>query len=76
MSDLVTGVAARSGFKVFRAVGTNVPSVTTHGAEVIHIDDRGGGRAHEGVLELRRAGDEVDEHVGGRGVDCRPVVRC
>ena len=70
MPDLVTGIAVRPGFKVFGAVGTNVPSVAAHGAEVVHIDDRRGGRMCGGVLELRRVEDEVDEHVRGRGADC------
>ena len=74
MSDLVTRVAARPGLKVLGAVGADVPSVTTHGAEVVHVDDQRGGRVRGGVLELRRAGDEVDEHIRGRRVNCGQVV--
>ena len=39
MPNLVTSVVAHPGLKVVGAIRTNVPSVTTHGAEVIHIDD-------------------------------------
>jgi hypothetical protein len=70
MPNLVAGVAVRPGLKVLGAVGANVPSVTTHEAEVVHVDDRRGGQTHGGVLELRRAKGEVDEHAWGRGVDC------
>ena len=35
MPDLVASVAVRPGFKVVGAVRTNVPHVTTHGAEVV-----------------------------------------
>jgi hypothetical protein len=70
MPDLVTSVASGPGLKVLGAGGRDVPSVATHGAEVVHVDDRRGGRMHGGVLKLQRAGDEVDEHVGGRGADC------
>ena len=71
MPNLVASVAACPGLKVLGAVGVNVPSVTTHGAEVVHVNDWQGGRMCGGVLELRRAEGEVDEHAGGRGVDCR-----
>ena len=73
MPDLLTSVAPGPGLKVLGAGGTDVPSVTTHGAEVVHVDDRRGGRMCGGVLEFRRArraGDEVNEHVWGRGADC------
>ena len=76
MPDLLTSVALGPGLKVLGAVGANVPSVAAHGAEVVHVDDQRGGRMHEGVLELRRAGDEVDEHVRGRGTDCGQVIQC
>ena len=71
MPNLMTSVASGPGLKVLGAVGANVLSVATHGAEVVHVNDRRGGRTHGGVLELRRAGDEVDEHVWGRGANCR-----
>ena len=70
MPDLVASVAARLGLNVLGAVGVDVPSVTTHGAEIVHVDDRGGGRTCGGVLELRRAGGEVDEHAWGSGANC------
>jgi hypothetical protein len=73
MPDLVTSVALGPGLKVLGAGGMDVPSVAAHGAEVVHVDDRGGGRMRGGVLKLRRvrgAGDEVNEHVWGRGADC------
>ena len=70
MPDLVTSVAARPGLKVIGAVGTNVPRITTHGAEVVHVDDRRGGRTHGGVRQLRRVESEIDEHAWGRRVDC------
>ena len=70
MPDLVTSVAVCPGLKVIGAVGANVPHVTTHGAEVVHVDDWRGGRMRGGVLELREAGSEVDEQAWGRGADC------
>ena len=71
MPDLMTSIALGPGLKVLGAVGVNVPSVAAHGAEVVHVDDRRGDRACGGVLELRRVGDEVNEHVWGRGANCR-----
>ena len=68
--NLTTSVASGPGLKVLGAGGTDVPSVATHGAQVVHVDDRRSGRMHGGVLKLQRAGDEVNEHVWGRGVDC------
>ena len=54
MPDLVASVAMRPGLNVLRAVGMNVPSVTTHGAEVVHVDDWRGGGTCGGVLVTRR----------------------
>ena len=71
MPDLVTSIAACPGLKVLGAVGTNMPGVAAHGAEVVHVNNWRGGRVHGGVLELRGAGDEVNEHVWGRGANCR-----
>ena len=71
MPDLVTSVATQPGLKVLGAVGTNVPSVPTHGAEVIHVNDRRSGRMCEGVLELRGVEGEVNEHAWGGGANCR-----
>ena len=76
MPDLVTSAAAHPGLKVSGAVGANVPHVTTHGAEVVHIDDQRGGRMCGGVLELRRVEGKVDEHAWGRGADCGRIVQC
>ena len=45
MPDLMTSIASGPGLKVLGAVGANVPSVATHGAEVVHVNDWGGGRA-------------------------------
>ena len=70
MPDFMTSVASGLGLKVLGAGGVDVPSVAAHGAEVVHVDDRRGGRMCGGVLKLRRAGNEVNEHVWGRGVDC------
>jgi hypothetical protein len=70
MPDLMTSIASGPGFKVLGTGGVDVPSVAAHGAEVVHVDDWRGGRARGGVLKLGRAGDEVDEHVWGRGADC------
>ena len=69
MPYLMTSVALGPGLKVLGAGGVDVPGVAAHGAEVVHVDNRRGGRMR-GVLELWRAGDEVNEHVWGRGVDC------
>ena len=55
MPDLMTSAALGPGLKVLGAIGMNVPHVTTHGAEVVHVDDWRGGRMHGGVLELGRA---------------------
>ena len=41
MPHLVTGVATRPGLEVAWAIGTNMAYMTTHGAEVIHVDDWG-----------------------------------
>ena len=71
MPNLMTSIASGPGLKVLGAGGVNVPSVAAHGAEVVHVNDQRGGRMHGGVLVLRRAGDEVDEHVWGRGANCR-----
>ena len=70
MPNLMTSVASGPGLEVLGASGANVPCVTTHETEVVHVDDQRGSRAHGGVLELRRAGDKVDEHVWGRGANC------
>ena len=76
MPDLVRSVAAHPGLKVIGAVGTNVPCITTHGAEVVHVDDWRGGRTHGGVLQLRRVESEIDEHAWGRRADCGRIIWC
>ena len=76
MPDLVTSIAAHPGLKVIGAVGANVPRITTHGAEVVHVDDRRGGKTCGGVLELRRAEGEINEHAWGRRADCGQIVWC
>ena len=45
--------------------------VATHGAEVVHVDDWGGGRTHGGVLQLGQSQGkgEVEGHSGGGGMD-------
>ena len=72
MADLVTSAAVRPSLHVVQTVCVNVAHVATHGAEVVHVNDWGGGRMHRGVLQLGGVRDEgeVDEHSGGRGVDC------
>ena len=40
--DLVTGAATRPGLEVSWAVNANMAHMATHGAEVVHVDDRGG----------------------------------
>ena len=47
---LVAGVATRSGLKVSWAVGMDVADVATHGTEVVHVNDWGGGGMHWRVL--------------------------
>ena len=46
--------------------------VATHEAEVVHVDNWGGSRTRRGVLQPGGVGDkgEVNEHSGGRGMDC------
>ena len=74
--NLMASVAAHPGLKVLGAVGVNVPSVTTHGVEVVHVDDWRGGRTRGGVLKLRRTEGKVDEHAWGGGANSRQVVWC
>ena len=38
--NLVAGVAACPGLKVSWAVGANMANMATHGAEVVHVEDR------------------------------------
>ena len=39
MADLVTSVATCLGLEVVGAVGMNMPHVTTHKIEVVHVND-------------------------------------
>ena len=39
MADLVTSVAICLGLEVVGAVGMNMPHVTTHEIEVVHVND-------------------------------------
>ena len=71
--DLVAGVAARPGLEVSWAVGANMANMATHGAEVVHVDDRGGRGDCWGVPKRRGAwgkGDS-DGHGGGRADSVR-----
>ena len=73
MPNLVAGVATRPGLEVSWAVGANMANVATHGAEVVHVDDWGGGGYSWGVPKCRGAwgkGDS-DEHGGGRADSVR-----
>ena len=69
--NLVAGIATRLGLEVSGAVGANMAHMATHGAEVVHVNDRGGGRARWGVLQLRGSWTEgeLEEHSGGVGAD-------
>ena len=71
MPHLVAGVAARPGFKVPRAIGTDVTNMAAHGTEVIHVNDGRGGRTHWGVLQLggHRCEGELKGHGGGGRAD-------
>ena len=67
MPHLVAGGAARPGFQVSWAVGTDMAHMTTHGAKVVHVNDWGGGRTHWRVLQFggSRGEGELEEHGGG-----------
>ena len=67
MPNLVTGVATRPGLEVSWAVGANMANMATHGAEVVHVDDWGGGRAHWGVLQFGGSRGEGELEAHGRG---------
>jgi hypothetical protein len=71
MPNLVTGVATRPGLEVSWAGGANMANMATHGAEVIHVDDWGGGGDRWGVLQFRGSWGEgeLEEHSGGGGAD-------
>ena len=43
VADLVASTTVRPGLQVVWAVGMNVAHVATHGAEVVHVNDWGGG---------------------------------
>ena len=47
--DFVTGAATRSGLEVSGAVSANMAHMATHGAEIVHVDDRGGSGDRWGV---------------------------
>jgi hypothetical protein len=63
MADLVTGVAARPGPLILGALGADVATVPTHGAEGVHVDDGRGSRSSGG----RNGGRGVDSGVGVEG---------
>ena len=67
MPNLVAGVATRPGLEVSWAVGVNMANMATHGAEVVHVDDWGGGRARWGVLQFRGGQGEGELEAHGRG---------
>ena len=67
MPHLVAGVATRPGLEVSWAVGANMANVATHGAEVVHVNDWGGGRTCWGVLQFRGSRGEGELEAHGRG---------
>ena len=67
MPHLVAGVATRSGLEVSWAVGADMAYMATHGAEVVHVDDWGGGRTRWGVLQFRGSRGEGELEAHGRG---------
>ena len=71
MANLVTGIAAHSGLEISWAVGADMAHMATHGAKVVHVDDRGGGRTCGRVLQLRgiQGKGEIEEHGGGERTD-------
>ena len=71
MPNLVAGVATRSGLEVLWTVGTDVADVATHGTEVVHVNDRGGGGTRWRVLQLRGSWGEgeLEGHGGGGRMD-------
>ena len=71
MAHLVAGVAACPGLEVSVAVGADMAHMTTHGTEVVHVNDWGGGRARRGVLQLGgvQGKGDLNEHGGGGRAD-------
>ena len=66
MPEFVTGAATCSGLEVSWAVNANMTHMATHGAEVVHVDDRGGRGDRWGVSQCRGAWGEGDSD--GHGV--------
>ena len=50
MTNLVTSVATCLGLEVVGAVGMNMPHVTAHETEVVHVNDWRGSGMRRGVL--------------------------
>ena len=72
VANFVTSTAVCPGLQVVWTVSTNMAHVTTHEAEVVHVNDWGGCRVCRGVLQLGGVRDEGEENSGskGRGADC------
>ena len=62
MPDFVTGTATRPGLEVPWAVSANMAHIATHGAEVVHVDDRRGRGDRWGVPQCRGAWGEGDSN--------------
>jgi hypothetical protein len=63
MADLVAGIATHLGPLVLGALGMNMATVPTHGAEVVHVDSGRGGRSSG----RRNGGRGMDSGVGVKG---------
>ena len=50
VANLVTGAALCPSLQVVWAISTDVAQVTTHGTEIVHVDDWGGGWTCRRVL--------------------------
>ena len=77
VTDFVTSTAVCPGLQVVWTVSMNMAHVTTHKAEVVHVNNWGGCRACRGVLQLGGVRDEGEENSGsrGRGVDCGRSIK-
>jgi hypothetical protein len=67
MPHFVAGIATCPGLEVSWAVGADMANMATHGAEVVHVDDWGGGRTRWGVLQFRGSRGEGELEAHGRG---------
>ena len=67
VANLVAGTATHPSLQVVGTVGMDVAHVAAHGAEIVHVDNWGGSRAHWRVLQLGGVRDEREEDSGSRG---------